>query len=166
MISKKLQRFESSGLPLVYWAVKKLKLESILEKYIPSHGSEKIPAAKSLMLILYNLTLGRLPLYELEEWCSKINSKSIGETSIPVGILNDDRFGRSLDKLYDTDRSSLLTEIVSCAVQRFDIDLDVIHNDSTTAKVHGDIAGQTKDGLEFKHGKSKDHRPDLKQLLF
>ena len=166
MIIKKLQRFESNGLPLVYWAVKKLKLESILEKYIPSHGSEKIPAAKSLMLILYNLTLGRLPLYELEEWCSKINPKSIGETNIPTEILNDDRFGRSLDKLYDTDRSSLLTEIVSCAVQRFDIDLDVIHNDSTTAKAHGDIAGQTKDGLEFKHGKSKDHRADLKQLLF
>ncbi|GAJ24189.1 unnamed protein product, partial [marine sediment metagenome] len=38
--------------------------------------------------------------------------------------------------------------------------------DSTTVKAYGRIPGTTKTGLKMANGKSKDHRPDLKQLLF
>lgn len=166
MSIKNLNRLESGGLPLIYWAIKKLGLREILSSHIPTHGNEKIEPAETLLLILYNLTLGRRPLYELQKWCSKINPLSIGYESIDCEALNDDRFGRALDKLYDIDRSSLMTEVVIKAVKTFDLNLDRIHNDSTTAKAYGDISGKTKNDLEFKHGHSKDHRPDLKQILY
>lgn len=165
-IGKKLKRLETGGLPLIHWAVKRLKLKEILSKYIPPHGNEDIPALNSLLLILYNLTLGRQPLYELEQWAEGINPLSIGYHYIRHGRLNDDRFGRALDKLYWADRSSLMTEIVIEMVNEFELDLSRIHNDSTTVKTYGRISRRTRTGLEMKRGISKEHRPDLKQLVY
>jgi hypothetical protein len=77
-----------------------------------------------------------------------------------------------LSRLFDADRASLLTGLVLDAVEAFDIDLSRLHNDSTSLKLSG--AYEQADGRErggkptpaVKHGFSKDHRPDLKQLVW
>jgi hypothetical protein len=77
-----------------------------------------------------------------------------------------------LARLFDADRASLLTRLVLDAVETFDIDLSRLHNDSTSIKLSG--AYDTADGQErggkptpaVEHGFSKDHRPDLKQLVW
>jgi transposase len=145
-----------------------MRLREILYKYIPPHGNETIPAVESLMLLIFNLTLGKNPLYELEEWVASIDPRCIGYERLTEGPgrFNDDRFGRALDKLYMADRASLMTEIVITMVEEFKVDLKRVHNDSTSVKAYGKIAGKTKNGLELKRGASKDHRPDLKQLVF
>lgn len=55
-----------------------------------------------------------------------------------MGALNDDRVGRTLDRLFDCDRASLLTELVVRMIHEFDLDLSRLHNDSTTVTFHGD----------------------------
>ena len=80
--------------------------------------------------------------------------------------MSDDRFARALDQLYQADRTSLLTRLVVSAIQAFDIRSERIHNDSTTVKACGRIPGKTRTGLELRPGHSKDHRPDLKQLVY
>ena len=65
-----------------------------------------------------------------------------------------------------TDRASLMTEIVVFFVKEFEIALARLSNDATTIKAFGKYPGRTKTGLELKQGNSKDHRPDLKQLVF
>lgn len=59
-----------------------------------------------------------------------------------------------------------MTQIVMYALHEFKIDNKRIHNDSTSVKACGNIPGTTSSGLELRRGKSKDHRPDLKQLVF
>ncbi|MBW1894589.1 MAG: IS1634 family transposase, partial [Deltaproteobacteria bacterium] len=164
--SKKLKRFRAGGLPIVRSVIERLGLKEILSKYITSHGNESIPAVESLILLIYNLVLGKAPLYELEEWVDGLDKRALGCEDNSGGIFNDDRFGRALDKLYFADRASLMTEIVVAAIDKFDLDLSRVHNDSTTVKACGSIAGCTRTGLELKKGKSKDHRPDLKQLVY
>ncbi len=78
----------------------------------------------------------------------------------------DDRFARALDKLYRTDRASLQTRLVLAVIRAYDIQFDRIHNDSTSVKACGRIPGRTRTGFELRRGHSKDHRPDLKQLVF
>jgi transposase len=63
--------------------------------------------------------------------------------------------------------------VATHAVREFHVALDELHNDSTTITFHGDYkdAGQEekrKDQtrLAITWGHNKDHRPDLKQLLF
>jgi transposase len=59
-----------------------------------------------------------------------------------------------------------MTELVVFFVKEFDITLERLSNDSTSIKAFGRYPGRTRTGLELKKGISKDHRPDLKQLVF
>jgi len=82
------------------------------------------------------------------------------------GTLTDDRAARALDRLYKADRASLLTKLVLAAVEKFGISLDQIHNDSTSIKFSGAYDNQDTKAIQLKRGHSKDHRPDLKQLVY
>ncbi len=164
--SRTLKRLQVGGLPLIHAIAKRMRLKEILYKYIPAHGNEDIPAVETLMLLVYNLILGKDPLYELQEWAESIDFRCIDIENYVRVKFNDDRFGRALNKLYMTDRASLMTEIVVFFVKEFEIALARLSNDATTIKAFGKYPGRTKTGLELKQGNSKDHRPDLKQLVF
>jgi len=151
------------GLPLIHAVAERMQIRNILYQHIIPQGNEEIPAVESLMLLIFNLTLGKDPLYELEDWVTSLDDRCLGYENLKRGRFNDDRFGRALDKLYMADRASLMTSLVVTVIKEFDLHLDRIHNDSTTVKAFGKIAGKTKTGLELKRGNSKDHRPDLKQ---
>lgn len=164
--SRTLKRLQVGGLPLIHAIAERMRLKEILYKYIPAHGNEDIPAVETLMLLVYNLILGKDPLYELQEWVESIDFRCIGIGNYVKVEFNDDRFGRMLNKLYLVDRASLMTELVVFFVKEFEIALTRLSNDSTSIKAFGRYPGKTATGLELKKGKSKDHRPDLKQLIF
>jgi len=164
--SRTLKRLQVGGLPLIHAIIKRMRLKEILYKYIPAHGNEDIPAVETLMLLIYNLILGKYPLYELQEWVESIDFSCINNEAYENVKFNDDRFGRVLEKLYRVDRASLMTELVVEFVKEFNIALERVSNDSTTIKAFGKYPGKTITGLELKRGNSKDHRPDLKQLVF
>lgn len=166
IMKRRLKRLQAGGLPLINHIAEQMGLREILYKYIPRHGNEDIPSVETLILLIFNLTLGKAPLYELEQWVQSIDLRCLGIQRFNKVNFNDDRFARALDKLYMADRASLMTDIVINVVKLFDINLDRIHNDSTTVKAFGEMLGKTITGLELKRGNSKDHRPDLKQLVF
>ena len=164
--SEQLKRFNISGIPLIKSVSDVLNLKHIFSKHIPSYGNETVPVIDSLMLLIWNITLGRQPLYELSEWVNTIDPKCHGLNAQSVNSFNDDRFGRALDKLYLCDRATLMTEVVLKMIKSVNLDMSRIHNDSTTVKAYGKIGGVTKDGLKMAHGNNKDHRPDLVHLVF
>ncbi len=82
-------------------------IREILSKYIEPYGNEKVHPVESLLLLIYNLTCGRQPLYELEDWINKLDFRMFKSVNFVDGIFNDDTFARALDKLYNADRASL-----------------------------------------------------------
>jgi len=164
--SRTLKRLQVGALPLIHAIIKRMRLKEILYKYIPAHGNEDIPAVETLMLLIYNLILGKYPLYELPEWVESIDFSCINNEAYENVKFNDDRFGRVLNKLFVVDRASLMTELVVEFVKEFNIAVQRVNNDATTIKAFGKYPGKTITGLELKRGNSKDHRPDLKQLVF
>jgi transposase len=164
--ARELKRFQVGGLPLIHAIARKIRLGEILTEFISPSGREEIPAAAVLYLLTVNLTLAKDPFYELGQWVDSLDLRALGYPSRPAIRLTDDRFARALDKLYRADRSSLLTRLVVAAVQAFEVQIPRVHNDSTTLKTYGQIPGQTESGLEMRRGHSKDHRPDLKQLVY
>lgn len=159
------KRFIVGPLPLIDSIIRRTGIKHILKQYFHRHGNDKIDPVDTLLLLVYNLILSKSPLYELEEWCASLDLQRISIKS-PEGVFSDDRFGKVLDKLYLTDRSSLMTDLVVSYVRAFEIDISRLHNDSTTVKAYGKYPGKTSDGFELKRGHSKDYRPDLKQLVF
>jgi transposase len=88
-----------------------------------------------------------------------------------VASLGDDRIGRALDRLFDADRATLATELVVALGERFGVELSRLHNDTTSVKLTGQYAGGKGRSIRGRkapwitYGYSKDHRPDLKQLV-
>jgi transposase len=164
--NEKLIRQKVAGLPLLMNIIERMDLRRILIESIGEHGNEAFPAVDTLILLILNLALGKQPLYELEQWVQSLDLRCLGYKGLPKGQFNDDRFGRALDKLYRTDRASLMTRLVTEVVKTFDLQMGRIHNDSTSLKACGRYPGKTDTGFELNKGHSKDHRPDLKQLIY
>jgi len=151
-----------------------MRLAEIFDGYLKSKGRKpKIPYSKVLLLLLRNFIVAREPLYGVGEWAARQAPDLLGITKRQVKNLNDDRVGRSLDRLFDTDHVSLLLTVTSHVIREFHVELDELHNDSTTISFFGKyenaLKGKKKWGkptLAILQGYNKDHRPDLKQLLF
>jgi len=164
--TRKLTRLQVGALPLIRAIMARMHLRDILLEYIPSSSRQSFPRTDLLILLTVNLTLAKDPLYELGEWVKGLDLRSLDYKPRPSAPLSDDRFARALDQLYALDRTPLLTRLVVSAIQAFDIRSERIHNDSTSVKACGRIPGSTRTGLELRRGHSKDHRPDLKQLVY
>lgn len=161
---EKVKRLEVSGIPIIHEIAERIGIRDIIAKFIPIHGNEKFSAVDSLIILSYNLAKGREPLYRVNDWILKHDGRCF--KYFPKDNLSDDALGRALDKLYHADRATMMTEIVVKMVKTFDLGLHQIHNDSTTVKAYGKYPGKASSGFELKRGHSKDHRPDLKQLMF
>ncbi len=128
--------------------------------------------AKAIGLLVRNLCVSREPIYALGEWATPFDPVLLGLEAEEPALLNDDRVGRALDQLFDSDRASLLTQLMLGVIDEFDVDCSQLHNDSTSITLTG--AYRAADGHEragkptpaAAHGHIKDHRPDLKQLLW
>ena len=79
--SRTLKRLQVCGLPLIHAIIKRMRLKEILYKYMPAHGNEEIRAVETLMLLVYNLILGKYPLYELPEWVESIDFRCINNAA-------------------------------------------------------------------------------------
>ncbi len=158
------------GLPLVNRILERLHFDRLLRHALPGGG--KIETDRTLGVVLRTLILNsRQPVYRHVEWAQQVEPALLGLQPGEAAWLNDDRVGRALARLFDADRSALLTELVVNAVREFDISLDQLHNDSTTLTLTGlyrDANGHAVRGkptVTIAYGHNKDHRPDLKQLL-
>lgn len=160
-------------LPIINRFLERLRLDRFLAQFVPLTDRRlKLPPAVGIGVVLRNVLVAREPLYGLSEWARRFDDTLLGLPTGGMDILNDDRVGRCLDYLFLADRAALMTAIVVHAVRIFDLDLRQLHNDSTTVTFTGQYVratgkphkGRPTHRITFGH--NKDHRPDLKQLLY
>lgn len=166
-----LESLAVGPLPVINHFLGRLRLEEHLAEAVPhTDRRRKLPPARVLGVFVRNLLLSRYPLYEIPEWVEGHVPELLGLASGEARLLNDDRIGRCLDGLFEADRARLLTRFVVAMVEEFKLGLKVLHNDSTTIAFTGRYSRRVgRRGplpVHITHGHSKDHRPDLKQLLF
>jgi transposase len=160
-------------LPLVNHFLERLRLPELLERHVPHHDRRlRLAPSLALGVLVRNLVLHREPVYALGEWAAPFDARMLGLDAGEVTLLNDDRVGRALDRLFDADRATLLTELILGAVSEFAVDLSQLHNDSTSISFSGRYAGATgrvrggRRTAAITFGYNKDHRPDLRQLVW
>ena len=163
-----------AALPILEHFLGRLRLHEFLRDHLPREdGRTRVPTATALLVLLRNLLISREPLYGVGEWAARHEPELLGLLDAQLAALNDDRIGRALDRLFDADIPTLILNVAAHAVREFDVSLDQLHNDSTTVTFHGGYESaereQTLRGrlrLAVTWGHNKDHRPDLKQLLY
>ena len=164
---------ESLGaMPIVNSILARSKIETTLQRHIDDKGLSGPDASTCLGVLLRNIIIDRGPIYSINGWGAPFRPDLLGLKLKDIGHLNDDRIGRALDALFDADRASMMTETVMHVIKEFNLDLDQFHNDSTTLSFSGrynDADGRRMRGkktAKITFGHNKDHRPDLKQLLW
>ncbi len=161
-------------LPILNRILERLRLAEFFRAYLPPQDRRcRIDPATGLLVLLKNLLLSREPLYGVGEWAARHVPDLLGLSERQITSLNDDRVGRCLDRLFQNDYGSLALTVATHAISEFGVGLDQLHNDSTTITFHGDYPDATHEErrkeqvrLAITWGHNKDHRPDLKQLLF
>ncbi len=169
-----LRSYSLGALPILDHLLKRMKLEEFLHDYLPKERrGTQITAARGLTVLVKNFLLAREPIYGLGEWTAACAPDALGLSPEQVLLLNDDRAGRWMTRLFRGDRPSLLLALMGHVVREFVLALDELHNDSTTATFSGaytDAAEEQRRGMQktlaITWGHNKDHRPDLKQLLY
>jgi transposase len=168
-----LESLEIGAAPVVRYFLDRLQLEPLLARYLlpATRRPEDIPTSVTLCVLVTNLLLARRPLYGLPAWAARRVPEYLGLQPEQAALLGDDRLGRGLDRLYRADRASLLTALVVRAVREFQVELRQTHNDTTTVTFAGAyqsqaLAEERDRPPRITFGYNKDHRPDLKQLVF
>jgi transposase len=159
-------------LPLVNHFVRRLRLDEHLDRYVPTRDRRiRLTDARGLGILLRSILVERDPIYRQQETVATYAPEAFGLEPGMVAGVGDDAIGRALDRLFDADRGSLLTAVVVAAGEAFELSFEELHNDSTTIRFcgqytasRGSIRGKKAPWITL--GYSKDHRPDLKQLLF
>ena len=169
-----LTSYRVAALPIINQLLERMHLDKFLRSFLPRADRRcRIAPSIGISLLLKNVLLAREPLYGIGEWAARFDPKALGFADDQLPSLNDDRVGRCLDRLFRTDITSMVLALATHVVQEFQVDLDELHNDSTTITLHGEYADAAREQKRGKQtrmavtwGYNKDHRPDLKQLLF
>ena len=169
-----LRSYEVGALPLLKQIVERMQLPRILGEYLPRDDARtELPTVTALLVLFANLLMAREPVYGVGEWAALFPPDLLGLREHDLPRLNDDRFGRCLDRMFQGVGPTLILAVVRQVIQEFALTLDELHNDSTTVSFYGayDAAGQESEQRgrpthAITWGHSKARRPDLKQLLY
>jgi len=148
-------------LPLINHFIERIGLEDALDRHVPSDTRCAVPHARALGVLLRSIIVEREPIYRQQESVHGFASGMFGIPGEQMEHLSDDRLGRALDRLFDADRAALLTEVVVAVGERFGVNFDECHNDSTTISFCGSyrgaagrkIRGRTAPAITYGHSK-------------
>ena len=107
------------ALPLVNHILTRLGLDDLLTEHVPAGDRrQRLAPATGLGVLVRNLLLGRVPLYSQPEWAARAVPQLLGIQLGEVAQLTDDQLGRALDRLFDADRATLLTQLATSRCER------------------------------------------------
>ncbi len=170
---KTLTSYGVGALPILNRILERTKLKQFLKRFLVDDQRCRIAPSVGTLVLVKNYLVSREPIYGVSEWARQCVPALLDLSASQVAALNDDRVGRWLDRLFEADRPSLVLAVTRNVVEEFGFDLSELHNDSTTVAFFGAYEGAAT--AQYRLGKptpaitwgyNKDHRPDLKQLLY
>ena len=134
-------------LGIVAGIVDEIGLVEEIDRQLGTHPQEHLSCGQAVKaMILNGLGFLSAPLYLFEEFfVGKATEHLIG-TGIRPQHLNDDKLGRVLDKLFETDLSEVFVGVAMKAARRFGISPSSVHLDATSLHLHGEYAEDDQEG--------------------
>jgi transposase len=170
----KLQSYQVGALPLINQILERMQLTRLLTECLPPDDPRcGLSTATSLLVLIRNLLISREPVYGVGEWAAGYAPDLLDLLPEQVALLNDDRLGRALTRLFAAVGPEFILAVVRHVIGEFKVSLDELHNDSTTVSFYGAYSDAEQEGIRLGRatpaitfGHSKARRPDLKQLLY
>ena len=156
-------------LGLVAALCQELGIARMIDALLPKTPPFKVSHGEALVAMIVNglgfhsSTLHMFPQF----FANKPVERLIGP-GICADDLNDDVLGRCLDALFEADVSALYQVMAAQVVERLGLKSTAVHLDITSFHVDGayDCAdGDLVGKLQLVRGYSRDHRPELNQVI-
>jgi len=160
------------GIPLLMAYIDRLQIKSIVDQGVPAAPQAGVSHGECVLALLLALFLGEHRLYQVDKRLQDIDvARFFQREGLTASDFHDEHLGWTLDALFGN-TSKLYAAIISLAIRTFGLKIKRLHADFTTIVLYGAYsrAGGLTDLLEPPpvpaRGFSKDHRPDLLQLLW
>ena len=151
--------------PLIRHFLDRLNFRGIIRDSLGVGLRQSLDHAEVLSVLVHNVLVSRGPMYRVGEWAQRLAPQALGLTAEQLARLNDDRLARSLDRLVSPSARSVFFRLALRAIKDFELSHTRVHFDTTTVTLFGQY-DTARSEPKITHGYNKDHRPDLKQLVF
>lgn len=151
--------------PILLHFLGRMELPGIVRSCLGTRHKGILDHAQTLAVLIQNIILSPAPLYRIAGWAHPIDPAALELTASEKRSLNDDRVARSLDALVTPRARTLFFRLAVQIIEQFELDTKRIHHDTTTVTFSGQYRTSNREP-RITRGINKDHRPDLKQLVF
>ena len=118
-------------------------------------------------MVLNGLGFTSRALYLMPQYLDNKPIDLLIAPDLVAGDFNDDTLGRSLDQLFEVGVTEVFAQVAAQALQVYGIEHRFYHLDSSSFHLHGQYSAEEPqiEAIEITYGYSKEHRPDLKQVV-
>ncbi len=165
-----IKRLDHHG--IVAGVIDDLGLVEILDEHLPQDDKQEITPGEAVKgMIMNGLGFSHRPLCLSPQFFTNLPMGHLFREGVEAGHFNRHKLGRTLDQCFNFGTESLFALVSRKAVQAESVDLTFQSLDTTSFSLTGSYpeAEGTEDSdsvpIRVTHGYSKDHRPDLKQVV-
>lgn len=166
------ERFETQRLDhlgLVAGISQEIGLVDLINERVGASERQVSSGHAVLAMVLNALGFSGRALYLMPDYLRNKPVDVLLGPALSADDFNDDTLGRTLDDLYAAGVTEVFAHIASRALQVHEIEHQFVHLDSSSFHLHGaydqDPPAPDSQVIEVTHGYSRDHRPDLKQVV-
>lgn len=153
-------------LPLIRELIDRLHISKVLDELLPADPRGRVSDSECVAVMIMNILEGRVALYDMQRWLARTDCELLLGAGCPADGFNDTRLAACLDHLADAGTEEVLSGVVQAYLRSEEAPSSyTVHHDTTSLVLHGEYEGAAFRALPAR-GFSKDHRPDLKQLVF
>jgi transposase len=131
-------------------------------------SERKVSCGQAVQAMVLNaLGFTSRALYLMPQYLENKPVDMLISAELDAADFNDDSLGRSLDQLYVAGVTEVFAETARQALDVYGIEHRFHHLDSSSFHLHGQYSSEEPEveAIEITYGYSRDHRPDLKQVV-
>jgi len=155
-------------------ALRRFGLRELIDQRCPIDPRSKVTTGECVEAVIATILLGSHTLYQVSDLLAPYDLELLFGWGGRAEQFHDARVGKALDLLFEAGVIPLYSAAVLRAVEIHDLELRRLHLDTTSVKLFGqyELSEPPEDPEDPQavpqaaRGPSKDHRPDLKQIVF
>jgi transposase len=165
-----------SYLPAVMDVLRRCGIFSIIDQAIQDDPRSKVTTSECVAVILCGVFLGHHDLWRLADRLAPFDMATVlQDADVDLSLFTEERLAKALDNLHAADLDKLITPLAIHTIEQFRISTAFFHFDTTSLTLFGAYESEEFGSMSesivptppmITFGYSKDHRPDLKQILF
>jgi len=165
MDSIQIERLDHHG--IVAGIIDELKIVEIIDGQIEADPQEEVSTGEAVKAMIINgLGFSNRPLVLTPQFFENLPMEALFREGVNASHFNRYKLGRSLDKVFDYGCELLFSTVATFGCRQEKVDQRFNSLDSTSFSLNGEYSTEeNKTTIHITHGHSKDHRPDLKQVM-